>query len=279
MKLLLVAGLCFAAQPWVASAHPSAQHTIEALSESIRARPGEQELYIRRGQAYSNEGQLELALADLRRAEGLGDPLLVAFDLGVLHYRMGRLGTARRYFDVFLERFPDNAPALEYRARVSRDAGDHEAALADFEAYFAVQKQPNPGDYLSAAQMLAGLEGRGVEAALAMLDEGMDRLGIIPQLQGYAVELERGRGNIAAATVRLETLRPALGDGPDWKVDMGELLFLAGRPDQARPLFEAAAIQLSSLRSTAARRQVQERLAVLQASLSEQASTPEGLPR
>ena len=111
--LLLAALLMAVAAPLRAGAHPSAQHTIEILSESIRAQPDLQEFYIRRGQAYSNEGLPEPALVDFQKAETLGPPILVAFDLGVLHYRMGRLDDARRYLDAFLKRFPKNAPALE----------------------------------------------------------------------------------------------------------------------------------------------------------------------
>ena len=152
-----------------------------------------------------------------------------------------------------------------------RDSGHHDAALRDFKAYFALQKQPNPGDYLSAADMLVGLKGQGVPAALAMLDEGMARLGVIPQLQQRAIELELERGKSQQAIARLGTLKPVLGNSPDWQVDMGELLLLAGRPDEARPLFDAAASQLASLRKTVARQQLQARLEELQASMTESA--------
>ena len=267
--LPLIACLLLVLVPRVGATHPSAQHTIGMLSDAIRADPVDQTLYLRRGHLYSNEGQLELALEDLRKAEELGDPVLAAFDLGVLHYRMGELGAARRYFDVFLERFPEQGPALEYRARVRRDAGDHAGALEDFEAYFALQSSPNPGDYVSAAEMLAGLEGRGEPAALAMLDEGIERLGMIPQLQRPAIELEKRRGNLPAAIDRLEALRPVLGGSPDWKVDMGELQLMAGRPDQARTLFADASRQLDGLRETAARKATRERLGRLEAQLAE----------
>jgi tetratricopeptide (TPR) repeat protein len=265
LLVLLVALLL----PSLASAHPSAQHRIEVLTESIREKPDDPLRYMQRGQAYSNEGMLEAALADFRKAEALGDPVLVAFDLGVLHYRMGKLDAARRDLDRYIARFPRHAQALEYRARVRRDAGDHAGAVADFNAYFALQKQPNPGDYVSAAQMLSSLPEEGVSSALAMLDRGIARLGVIPQLQQPAIELERRRGNTAQAIARLETLEPALGDSPDWKVDMGELLLLDGRSDEARAYFDAAAAQLASQRVTAARKRVRDRLEKLQASLEE----------
>ena len=49
----------------------------------------------------------------------------------------GSIEAIEAAFDRFLERFPQHPPALEYRARVARDAGDAASALADFEAYFA----------------------------------------------------------------------------------------------------------------------------------------------
>jgi tetratricopeptide (TPR) repeat protein len=251
----------------VASAHPSAQHTLEVLSESIKARPNEQKLYIKRGSAYSNDGQLKLALADFRKAESLGEPLAVAFRQGVLHYRMKEFEAARGYFDSFLKHVPSHAQSLEYRARLLRDAGEHEAALADFNAYFALQKQPNPGGYVSSAKMLAGLRGEGVSSALAMLDEGMERLGVIPQLQRYAIELELERKNSAGAIIRLETLEPAMGESPDWKVEMGELLLLAGKPAEAQRRFDEASAQLKTLRTTVARQRLLEKLEKLQARL------------
>lgn len=275
-RTLLLVALLSLPVPIVASGHPSAEHQIELLSERIRAQPDDQANYIRRGQAYSNDGQLERALVDLRKAEQLGDPLHVAFDLGVLHYRMGKLDAARRYFDAFLERHPGHPRALEYRARVSRDAGDHAAALADFRAYFARIERPNPGDYVSAARMLASLDGQGVAAALSMLDQGIDKLGTIPQLQRYAIELERSRGNTSGAIARLESLEPSLGKSPDWKIDMGELLLLAGRPVEARQHFDAAATQLGRMPTTPARAELRQRLQALSARMNAGGNSPRG---
>ncbi|HPG24718.1 MAG: tetratricopeptide repeat protein [Spirochaetaceae bacterium] len=249
-------------------AHPSAAHRIELLTREIEASPDDPMLYLRRGQAYSNEGMLDRALADLRRAESLGDPALVAYEVGVALYRRGDLPGARAAFDRFLERFPQHPPALEYRARVARDAGDAASALADFEAYFALQEDPNPGDYLSAARLVQDIEGGGAEAALRVLDRGMAKLGVIPQLQQPAIAIERARGRPAAAIARLETLAPQMGGSPDWKVEMGELLLASGRVEEARARLGEAGAQLEGLRVTAARRTLAERVeSLLAASL------------
>jgi tetratricopeptide (TPR) repeat protein len=251
--------------PQLAGAHPSALEQIEALEAVIRARPDDPVGYIRRGQAYSNEAHYEEALADFHRAEQLGDPVDVAYDLGVLHYRMGALERAREFFDRWLVRHPGHPAALQYRARVLRDAGQSAPALADYRAYFEAQPRPNPGDYRSAARLLVGEGDTGIVEALAMLDAGMRRLGTVPQLQREAISLERRRGDLGAATARLETLRASLGESPDWKVDMGELLLLRGDGAGARVHFEAAAAQLARSRSTTARVKLKARLDRLEA--------------
>lgn len=263
MKTLAWVSLCIAVG---ASAHPSAKERQELLGQLIEAHPEQQQLYVKRGATYSNEGQYELALADLLKAESLGEAHLAAFELGVLHHRMGSFDLARSHFDTYLEHFPNHALSLEHRARMLRDAGDYEASLADFRAYFELREQPNPGNYISVAKMLSEKK-EGIEAALGMLDEGMERLGVIPHLQDYAIDLELRRKNVAAAIHRLQSLEGMLGESPDWCVDMGELLLLADRAPEAHALFQLASARLDDLRSTPARRRLRERLRILRAGL------------
>jgi tetratricopeptide (TPR) repeat protein len=234
-------------------AHPGSHDVIDHFSKQIAQYPLAQAPYIQRGIAYSNDGLHELALQDYHHAETLGDPIRVAFDLGVLHYRMGRLDEARAYLDRYLESFPEYTAALEYRARVLRDAGDINGSLADYRAFLRLSPRPNPGHYNAAASMLASLPEQGIADALALLDEGIARIGLLPQLQRQAVELELARQQPQAAVARMQTLAPALGDSPDWQVEMAELLLRVGDTTGARQQFTQALARLSGLRQTPAR--------------------------
>jgi tetratricopeptide (TPR) repeat protein len=270
-------GLWTLIDPIAAEAHAGPEHDIEVLSKAIQGKPQEARLYIERGSVYSDDGQLEPALEDLNRAEVLGDRLAVAHAQGVLHYRMQKYEAARAYLDAYLARVPGHTPSLEYRARVLRELGLHQAALADLNAYLALQKQPNPGIYISAAQTAKEIEGAGIPEALAILDRGMENLGTIPQLQQPAIELELERRAVDNAIERLNSLKPSLGASPDWSVDMGELQMLAGRPEQAEQLFEAASNQIASLRKTVARRELQVRIDALRVEMSDDAAKRETL--
>jgi predicted Zn-dependent protease len=234
--------------------------TIELLTQRISAAPNEQSLYLERGIAYSSDGKAQEALADFRKAEALGDPDLVAFDLGVLFFRTGQLDEARAALTRCLARFPQHALALDYRARAARDAGDARAALRDYEALFALERDVNPGHYISAAELLAKLDGEGLSSAIAMLDRGMAALGVIPQLQQRAIAWERERGANDAALRRHDSLADALAHSPEWRVDRAELLLALGQSAEAQRELAAAAGALAVLHLTPARAELAARI-------------------
>lgn len=249
-----------------ASAHPGASATIEHYSHEIEHDPKNQRLYILRGIAYSNDGRHDDALADFERAEKLGDPGLVSCDLGVLHYRMGKLDAALGYLDRHVERTPARGRGycLEYRARARRDSGDHTGAIRDFRRVIESEPRPNPGHYVSVATMLAESGESGIDEALAMLDAGIAKLGLNPQLQHLAIELELKRQRVDRAVARGDALRPILGESPEWKVDMAELYLRNGARAQTDSMLKDAKEQLDQLRKTPARLRLLERITTLE---------------
>ncbi len=246
-----------------AISHPGASSAIDHYNHEIERQPRDQSLYIRRGIAYSSDGQYDKALADFKQAETLGPPIVVGFDLGVLYYRRGEFDLAKAQFDTYLDAFPDHAACLEYRARLLRDMGDTGGSVADFQRVFELQLRPNPGHYVSVADMLEATGPEGVVRALAILDGGNAKLGITPQLQQRAIRLELLRGRTDLAIERLETLKPTLGDSPEWKVEMAELQLQIGNEAVARQLLQEATLQLDSLRKTPARRALRERVVLI----------------
>lgn len=252
------------ATPAVLVAHPGADAALAYFNQQIREQPAQQLLYIQRGVIYSNDGQYQKALEDFRQAARLGERILVSFDLGVLHYRMGEFAAARHYFDEFLQRFPNHAACLEYRARLLRDAGDYGGAVADFRRLFELRERPNPGDFSSVASMLASAGDDAVEQALAILDQGNSMLGLTPQLQQQAIELELRRGRPDHAIDRLRRLEPLLGESPEWKVDLADLHLAYGDSEYAGRLLAEASRQLAAIRRTPARDELRERIALLQ---------------
>lgn len=256
---LLVLLLC---QPVVA--HPGASATIDHYTHEIEDDPKNQRLHILRGIAYSNDGRYDAALADFEQAEKLGNPLLVSCDRGVLHYRRGELDAALGYLDRYLEHSSSRSYCLEYRARTLRDKGDYPASIRDFRRLLELEPRPNPGHYVSVANMLAVSGESGIDEALAILDAGIAKLGLNPQLQHRAIELELDRGRPERALARAEALRPILSDSPEWKTDMAELYLRNGQKNEAKRMLREAAKQLDALRKTPARLRLRERISKLE---------------
>jgi tetratricopeptide (TPR) repeat protein len=234
-------------------AHMGAQTERDLLDHLIEKTPGEQLLYIKRGESWARDGEYAMALADFDQAALLGDPGYLLFPRGQTYYRMSEFERAQGCFDRILAVNPEDAAALSYRARILRDAGRWEAAITDFEALFRLQPKSEPGYYLSAAQLSLKVPGRGVSGALEIVDLGIANLGVLVSLQDYAIALETQRGEYSAALVRLESLRPQLGKSPSWQVEKGRLLAAMGREQESQDVFTQAQQQLSTLRPTPAR--------------------------
>ena len=245
-----------------AIAHPGQHEQLARATRAIEHNPEQQALYIQRGMIFSRGGQFDQARADFARAEQLGPAVAVAFELGVLHYRSGEYSHAIDYLDSYIEQFPSAAAAYDYRARARRAADDRVGAVNDLKLYFQLHASPQPGHYLSAAAMLQ--EMGETEAALGTLDQGLDKLGLTPQLQRQAVQLELARRQPDKAITRLETLRTALKESPGWKLEMAELLLAAGRDEAAVELLLAVESELDELRPTPARMAMQQQARDLQ---------------
>lgn len=249
-----------------ASAHPGASATIDHYSHQIEQDAKNQRLYILRGIAYSNDARYDDALADFKHAEQLGDPVLVSCDQGVLHYRKGEFDAAVGYLDRYLERYPAGGRkyCLEYRARALRDSGDHAGSIRDFRRVIELEPRPNPAHYISLATMLAESGESGIGDALVILDAGIAKLGLNPQLQHYAIELELKIERPDRALARSEALRSILGDSPEWKVDVADLYLRNGARRQADQMLNDAKAQLKLLRKTPARLRLGDRITAME---------------
>lgn len=244
----------FLFQADVAMAHEGTGAHLDHINEALEKTPDKQALYIERGAIYSSEaGMYELALKDFQRAEELGSPVAVAYQLGLLFYRSAEFAKSRVYFDRYINQFPDYAPAYEYRAKAAYRLGDAKQAMADFNTFFHLQKQTNPGSFIAAAKIYASAKEGGVDAALALLDQGMQQIGLNPQLQSYAVRLELQRNRPEQAVARQQSMKTMLNDSPAWQAEMAELLLNTGKPAEAAAFLDEAETQLAKLKATPAR--------------------------
>lgn len=247
----------------IVQAHPGDEHKLSYLNQLVTQNKSTQSNYIKRGALYSKAGQYPLAISDFNTAQSLGDPILVSFELGVYYYSLTQYENAAEYFDRYLKVFPAYLPALEFRLKTARKMGQHQLAQQLFETLIGLSPYTNPGQYIAAAKFEISLnenQTASIELALSIIDAGIDRFGIIPQLQRHAIKLELQRKERKNAIIRHQTLHTVLAESPRWLIRHAELLIDNNQTDKAVPLLILAKKNMLELKRTPALTRLFQRL-------------------
>ena len=173
------------------------------------------------------------------------------------------------YIDTYIGAYPEYPPAFLLRARAAGEAEQFDIANESYYTYFSLSADPQPGEYLAAAQLLVSIKPAGINNALALLDMAITRLGLNPQLQRYAMQLELRRDDTEGALDRWYSLEDQLGGTPEWGITLARVLILADSVDEARLAVETVKDRLISLRQTPARKAAGETIARLERQLAE----------
>mgnify|MGYP006087507645 FL=1 len=267
--LIAVCALSVLISSRTVQAHAGDHRSIAELDNIIRENLVDQSLLVARGALYSRSGQWEKAERDLSRAETIGKKHDVAFEFGQFYYRLGEYEKALQYIDAYIGVYPTRPAAFLLRARAASEAEQFGIASESYQTYFSLSANPQPGEYLAAARLLGSTNPDGINSALALLDRGISKLGLNPQLQRYAMLLELRRDDTKSALSRWYSLKNQLGGTPEWGVTLARLLILADRVADARLAVQAAKARLTTLRQTPARKATGETIAHLMRQLSE----------
>jgi tetratricopeptide (TPR) repeat protein len=257
----------------LAQAHPGLDAAIAELTRRIQQDPQNAELFLGRAEAHRQHRDWPAAEADYREARRL-DPQLQVVDLalGKMMLDSGRAAEAKARLDTFLERQPSHPEALGTRARALVQLGKPLAAAADFSR--ALASAP-PGHharvdfYLERARALESAGASHRAEALEGLEQGIRELNAPITLQLRAIELAIEMKRYDAALARIEEAASRAARKELWLLRQGEVLELAGRPDQARQSFAAVLQAVDSLPATRrTNRAMQELQAQAQAALA-----------
>ncbi|HSF16183.1 MAG TPA: tetratricopeptide repeat protein [Vicinamibacteria bacterium] len=229
-------------------AHEDPHHRIEALTKQIAERPGDHELYLKRGALHRVASHWDLALADFERALVLEPGLeTVAYYRGRVLLDAGRFAEAEATLDAFLEERADHVEALIARARARRKLGKPLGAVDDYDRVLALVGRSAPDIHVERAAALAESGPGHLETALFGLDEAIRDLGPLIVLESKAIEVLLSMRDYDAALERIARLVDRLPRKEAWLLRRGEVLERAGRSGQARASFEAALLAIESL--------------------------------
>src|SRR5258706_1859275 len=220
-----------------ASGHPEYSIQVEEITTRIEQEPINAHLYLHRADLHRQAHRFDLALADVATAARLKrDWPLVSLVRGEIQFDAGHPEDALKSVEQFLRSETNHAPALLLRAHCHRQLGLPELAVADYDAGLQIFAQPNPDWFIERARLEAAL-GR-FDKAIEGLEEGMNRLGVVPGLQLAAIELERQTGRFDAALRRINKMAKGGSNTPAEWLLKAEVLEQAGRLTSAREAFQ-----------------------------------------
>jgi predicted Zn-dependent protease len=245
-------------------AHGPIHEQIEEVTRHIQREPRNAELYLKRAELYRIHREWDSASSDYQKARNL-DPKLETVDFlaGRMLLESEKFEQARILLDRYLSKHPDEPEPLLVRARVKAALGKNRESAEDYTRAIARYPEPRPDHYIERARALAAAGDRGVEEAIAGLDEGIQKLGPTITLELLAIDLQVKVKRYDAALSRLDSILARSPRKETWLVRKAEILAQAGRKQEAREEFARALSALESLppqyRSTRAMAELEKR--------------------
>lgn len=256
----------------IASGHGDLHDQINRITWQIRQSPQDVDLYLRRARLNHLHQDWAAAGADFDRAEALA-PTLDAIHLGrgQMLLAAARFADAKSELDKFLTKMPLHVEGLITRARIEARRGRPREAAGDFLRAIELAPHPEPELYLECAQTLTAIDAEQTGKAISVLDQGIAKLGNLPSLGVPALDLEIRLMRFDAALARIQRLSTTSTRQESWLARRGDVLMQAGRVEEARESYSAAADAIAKLPPHVRTRQVTADLA---ASLQRKLTTP-----
>lgn len=239
--------LTWAGASW---AGPSHGHIIDYIDGKIAAQPERADLYLRRAHLYAEIKHWRDAFADLDKAEQLGLAAQADVARGDFLSRRQQWAKALVVLDKVLAANPDHPDALLLRSKALDASGKPQAAMASYLHLAEVKPDMGIGQYRKLAQLLA--QHRSHEQAIALLERRMAQVGVVPQLQQLAIELDTSAQRYESAIRRLHTMAAFSQSSPKWQLNLAELHWANGNRDAAAEYLAHAQQLLSRARQTRA---------------------------
>lgn len=223
------------------------QAIIQAITEELAKAP-DAELYLRRGELYRHGEDWARAEADFAAA-GRCDPrnAFVLFLRGRTLLDAGQPAAAESLAGQFCQRAPANPEAWFLRGEIRAALNQPNLAFADYAEGFRRASSANPDEALHWTGLMAALPSSDPAKVLAVLDDALARLGSLPALVDFAIEVEVRRKNYAAAVARIDrALRPGRWPGT-LLARRGDILAKSGQPVAAVESYRAALAAIEKL--------------------------------
>ncbi|MDA3963261.1 MAG: hypothetical protein PF961_20950 [Planctomycetota bacterium] len=181
-------------------AHGDLSERIAILDTAITSNPDDSEALRERADLHRQHGDYQAALDDLDRATHLApQPVTDAFARGRVLREAGRSFEALETLERCLSLQPDHTPAHIEAALAAADAGQWASAAQHWDACWDRLDPLRPQQVLDRALAHRLHAGGGPNAELAILEQGLERLGPLPVLSEAAIQAAAAAGDVPRA--------------------------------------------------------------------------------
>ena len=250
----------------IAQAHPALESRLAKLDAWLAEAPEEPSLYLLRGEALSRHGDIDLAEKDFKTALVLGSPGAAHLSLARHYLRHSAPREALLHGDRHLAVGGQHAEIHRLRALALSALNRPKQALDAWRVFFDSVNDVHPGDYVSAASLLAADDRT---AADALLVDAVGRVGNATSLVRMGTDLAVESGDYQAAIAWWKRLAPAMSENPAWQLELTLLYIQNGETNAARESLDVANTLMENQRKTKAVRELAARWQALATLLNE----------
>ncbi len=234
-------------------AHPDAAHSLAELDRHLAETPDDAILHLRRAELLLKRNHPETARPSVEAALRLSpdDPAVLLLRAR-LSYATGDIPATLAAAGGITGRFPDYAPAWDLLARLHREQGSNDDAIAAKLRHLACSESVDPGDFLTASSWLRERNRTGdTQLSLEMLDRGIARYGSLTVLQQAAIPIECSLGRHDDALRRVQALVLKYQPSAAFSLLRADICEAAGRYPEAASACDSAVALLDAQPDTA----------------------------
>jgi len=233
------------------AAHEALDEQIEQATAAIKHHPHTVELLIKRGRLRLEQGDIPAAIHDFLHVLEMEPKNVAVYDyLAEAYLSQKKLTQALRQANLFMQHVNNDgarARGFELLGRIQMQAHQFSHAAQSYRHLIRLTHTPKPDYYLVLANAYIRSNNNDNKSALQALDEGLNRLGLLPVLQKRAIDIELRANNADRAIKRVDTLIVANPHSFAFLKLKADILWREKRFSEAKSVYQNSLVVLDKL--------------------------------